>query len=642
MPPGLGAALAVARARVAALAISVTAAAVAFQLFMKFGAADGLDNLDLTRAGLILISTWWLAWGAAQGLMGLTTRAAPPRVKAPPHQGRAIVLVPVYNEDPMVTFARIAAMEASLQAARAARGGAEVHFAILSDTRNTEIAALEQIWFLRLLAETGARGRIFYRRRTDNTGKKAGNIEEFITRSGAAYDYAVILDADSLMEGETILEMLARMEAEPRLGLLQTLPKVVRAQTLFGRAMQFSAAFYSPVFARGLAMMQGRSGPFWGHNAAVRVRAFAESCGLPALAGKPPFGGHILSHDYVEAALLARAGWTVRLDDDLEGSFEEGPENIVDHAKRDRRWCQGNLQHARLLAAPRLKLWSRFVFVQGIFAYVAPLFWLGFILVSIVATVTAPPPDYFPTPYWPFPVFPADETSKAIGLFIGIIGLLILPKALIAFDAAASGRAAGFGGGLRAALSTLSELVLSSITAPVFLMYQTRAVLQVLMGRDGGWPTNNRGDGTLSLRTALVAGRWISAWGLAGGAATWIWAPGLVPWLSPVVVPMVLAPLILWATARPWRGRLFTTPFDRRAPAIVAAHDAVLTRWEGLAAQGAVLPPLGTQTAAVPVQQEDADAPARGISDTGAPGPEASQNRHDPADAPRPAEETHG
>ncbi|MEH0072447.1 glycosyltransferase family 2 protein [Pannonibacter sp. Pt2-lr] len=147
--------------------------------------------------------------------------------------------------------------------------------------------------------------------------------------------------------------MVRRMEAEPKLGLLQALPQVIGLSTLFGRMLQFSAAFYSPVFTRGVAALQGTEGPFWGHNALIRVRAFAESCGMGALTGKPPFGGHILSHDTVEAAMLARDGWTVRVDPDLEGSYEEAPANIVAYAKRDRRWCQGNLQHARLLIAPR-------------------------------------------------------------------------------------------------------------------------------------------------------------------------------------------------------------------------------------------------------------------------------------------------
>lgn len=567
-------------ARAAAFALSLVSGAGAFMLFLQFGMADGLDGIDILRSALILISTWWLAWGAVQGLMGLATR--PPRVaRAAPEpalNARIVVLVPVYNEDPVATFSRIAAMDASLQAT--GQGG-QFHIAILSDSRNEAIAARERLWFLRLVKDRGAQGRIFYRRRADNRGKKAGNIEDFIQKSGAAYDFALILDADSLMEGETIVEMARRMQAEPDLGLLQTLPVVTRARTRFGRAMQFSAAFHSPIFARGLAMMQGRTGPFWGHNAMVRMRAFAESCGLPELRGRPPFGGHIMSHDYVEAALLARAGWRVRLDDDLAGSFEEGPENLVDHAKRDRRWCQGNLQHTRLLLAPGLNAWSRFVFVQGIMAYISPLFWLGFIMASVAAPFFAPPPDYFPEPYWPFPIFPHAETSKAIGLAVGVFGLLILPKLAVALDAMLSGRARGFGGSLRTVQSVLWELLFSSITAPVLLAFQTRSVLQVLLGRDGGWPTNNRGDARLSLVEAWAASHWIVSSGVVGLFATYLLAPGLVVWLLPVTLPMILAPAIIAWSSRPGRSGVFATPMERSPSPVMLRQQQLLSAWEG-------------------------------------------------------------
>jgi membrane glycosyltransferase len=576
-PPRQGGMIEARVSRFLALAASIIAAVTAGLVFYSYGTADGPDQLDVVRAALILISTWWLAWGAAQGLLGLTTHARP-YVSACTARlsSRTAILVPVYNEDPEVTFARIAAMDASL---RATGLGDAFDFAVLSDTRLEPVAAQEQAWFARLVQDCQAQGRMFYRRRQANTGKKAGNIEDFITTSGAAYDFALILDADSLMEGTTIVEMVRRMEAAPDLGLLQSLPHIVRAKSRFGRAMQFSAAFYSPAFARGLAMMQGRSGPFWGHNALVRVRAFAESCGLPTLSGPPPFGGHILSHDYVEAALLARAGWKVRLDDDLQGSYEEGPENIVDHAKRDRRWCQGNLQHMRLLGAPGLYGWSRFVFLQGIFAYIAPVFWLAFIVASIIAPYFAPGPNYFPDPDWPFPVFPPDASFKAIGLAVGVFGLLILPKLLIVMDATATGRARGFGGAIRAALSTLSELLLSSITAPVFLMYQTRSVFQVLSGRDGGWPANNRGDGALGLNEAWAATWWITTYGILGLLLTGYLAPELLAWMLPVAVPMIFAPFLVAWSSRPQQTGLFAVPADLEQPEILRLHDACLARW---------------------------------------------------------------
>ncbi|MBQ1202650.1 MAG: glucans biosynthesis glucosyltransferase MdoH, partial [Loktanella sp.] len=344
--------------------------------------------------------------------------------------------------------------------------------------------------------------------------------------------------------------------------------------------MQFSTAFNSPVFARGLAMMQGHTGPFWGHNAIIRVHAFAQSCGLPELAGKPPFGGHILSHDYVEAALLARAGWIVRLDDDLTGSFEEGPENIVDHAKRDRRWCQGNLQHTRLVFAPGLRRWSRFVFVQGILAYLVSLVWLGFLLASILAPSYSPPVVHFPTQYWPLPPMPPDETTLAIGLVIGIFGLLILPKLMIGADAVLRGRARAFGGWWLATRSTMAELALSAITAPILMMYQTRSVFQVLLGRDGGWPAHDRGDGTLRLSDAAAASYWIVILGCLGLGLASILSSSLIPWLLPVTLPMVLAPFIISWLSRPGDPALFVTPQEMDPSKVIQFRAEVLDMWQ--------------------------------------------------------------
>ena len=564
--------------RAVALTAAGLAAAAAFLLFLQYGAADGLDALDLGRAGLILLTTWWLAWGAAQACVGLLAGMRAPRHGTASLRGRAVVIVPVYNEDAVATFARVAAMEASL----AATGeGARFSFAILSDTRNEGIAAEERLWFLRLLRDTGGEGRIFYRRRADNPGRKAGNIEDFLTRSGGAYDYALILDADSLMEGETIVEMVRRMEADPRLGLLQTLPKVIRARARFGRAQQFSAAAFAPVFARGQAVMQGHAGPFWGHNALVRVAAFAQACGLPSLPGPAPFGGPILSHDYVEAAMLARAGWTVRLDEDLEGSFEEGPETLIDHAKRDRRWCQGNLQHAGLIGARGLRPWSRFTFFQGIFAYLAPLFWLAFLALSILAAITAPlHPDYF-LPENPIPVFPIDMTGKAVALGFGIFGLLFLPKLLIALDAIRTGRAAGFGGPVAMLRGTLAEVMLSSVTAPIFLMFQTRSVCQVLMGYDGGWPPQTRAGGRLALAASWAATWWMVAAGAAGVTATLLWAPGLTLWLAPVLVPMMAAPLLVTLLSGEDRTGLFRVPSEFAPSPVLRRHARILRGWRG-------------------------------------------------------------
>lgn len=565
-------------ARTFALVLAGAMGVGACWLILMASETDGITVLDALRAFLILVTTAWLAWGAAQALLGLVSRppAPPGPHPAPALPSRTVVMVPICNEDPVATFARVAAMDASIAEAGLRDS---VQIAILSDSRDDAVAQRERFWFARLLAETSGEGRIFYRRRTSNEGRKAGNIEEFIRRFGGAYDFAVILDADSLMEGRTIAEMIRRMEAEPDLGLLQTLPRIIEARSVFGRAQTFSAAFYAPDFARGLARMQGTTGPFWGHNAIVRVRAFAESCGLPELSGKPPFGGQVLSHDYVEAALLARQGWIVRLDDDLEGSYEEGPENIVAHARRDRRWCQGNLQHSRLVGAPGLRFWHRFVFIQGILAYLSSLIWGAFLAVSALSALDVGKPNYFPLPHQLFPVFPDDQTKKIVGLAIGVVGLLVLPKLLIWVKAALNGRVRGFGGAARAFGGFAAELLLSSLTAPVMLMYQGRAVLQVLSGRDGGWPANQRGEGRLTLAEAWAASNWIALTGIAGLVGLFFFLPELLLWMTPVFLPMIAAPVLIALSSRTLDSRLFATPAEAAPAPVILRARAVHAAW---------------------------------------------------------------
>ena len=568
--------------RLGAVVFSLIVSFAATELFIRYANADGMSAVDIFRCVLIAISTAWLAWGAALSLLGLlyVPEAIARLADGVAAKGRTAILVPVYNEDPISTFSRVAAMDKSLE--RLGVIGA-FDFAILSDTTSDAIAEHEAISWGQLVAERQGEGRIFYRRRTVNIGKKAGNIEDFMRRSGGAYEYALILDADSLMDGKTIVEMVRRLEADPDLGLLQTLPTIIYARSFFGRAMQFSATYFSPIFARGLATLQGYEGPFWGHNALVRVRAFAESCGLPQLSGKPPFGGHILSHDFVEAALLARAGWKVRLDPDLQASYEENPQNLLEHAKRDRRWCQGNLQHARLLLAPNLRLWSRFVFAQGIMAYIASPIWLLFLLTSIASPFFAPRPDYFPEPHFPFPIFPADETMMAVFLVSGIWCLLVLPKLVIVLRGLFSGDNRHFGGTLQALVSTLAEVLLSSIIAPLMLWFQSRAVLQVMLGADGGWSATDRGGGRLALSDAWTASKWIVLSGILTLAFAITAAHSMIVWLIPVAGPMIFAPLVIWGTSQNaesgWQHYLFATPPEFHPPTVMALRDQILNDW---------------------------------------------------------------
>lgn len=574
------------------VAFAVMTGAIATLIFVDYAGAIQLNSFYWLAAALLGLCIAWLAWGAYLGVLGLAPMRR--RYREVDHiTARTVVLVPICNEDAVVTMARVAAMHRQM-----AHVPAQIDFAILSDTQDPLNAQAEEAALARLLAEHGGQGdgqgggRIFYRRRHENSGRKAGNIADFIRTSGAAWDFALILDADSLMEAETVATMIRRMEAAPDLTLLQSLPQIVRARSVFGRAMQFSATCHGPVFTRGLARLQGRTGPYWGHNALVRIRAFAACCGLPELTGRAPSGGHILSHDYVEAALLARGGWTVRVDPDLQGSYEEAPENVVSHARRDRRWCQGNLQHARLLRTPGLRLWSRAVFVQGILSYLAPAAWALFLIAVMFAGLWQAAPDYLVgvvaiytegLGFKPMllPDLPLDASRRAVILLVGVVCLLVLPKLLVLAEAIVTRRSRGHGGSLPTAGSVLAELLLSAVLAPVLMAFQVRSVVQVLCGQDGGWPPNARAEGKLTLAEA-----WAAAWfvTLAGGSAL-IFVSLLLPqqlvWLLPVLVPMLLAPVIISMTSHATgETALFATPQESARPDIVALHDAILARWQ--------------------------------------------------------------
>lgn len=551
-------------------------------LLLRATANDGTSTLDMLRATLFVATTFWLVLGGLNGVIGALSPSPPKVLGQAPPRGMTAILVPVYNEDPRTTFSRIAAMQRSLDALGVSH---RFHFAVLSDTRSEVAAAEEVVWFARLVEELPETSRVFYRRRAENTGRKAGNIEDFVQKSGGAYDYALILDADSLMDGATIAEMARRMDADPQLGLLQTVPQVIGGESIFGRGMAFASSYYGPAFSRGVSALQGMEGPYWGHNAIIRMQAFAQSCGLPALSGDPPFGGHILSHDYVEAALLARAGWKVRLAVDLDGSYEEGPENLVDYAKRDRRWCQGNLQHARLLRAPRLRLWSRFIFLQGIMAYLASPLWLLLLIAGVAGTA-------MPDRGW------SNPSSIDAWILAGAVATwLILPKLVVLVRNALSGVNRNFGGTLRVSVSVLAEIMLSTALAPILLCFQSRAVLQILLGLDGGWPATDRASSRLSLEEAFAASWWMMAAASLAVAVVVVLAPATLPWLMPVAVPAVLAPVLISLSSRRSRSlRLFAAPVELSVPDIIRDQRRLLAKWSSVSIgpeSDAVAPRLG-------------------------------------------------
>ena len=401
-------------------------------------ASGGLTPLKILLLFLYAILILWVAssfWSATVGFWLLFTRYdyfARRRNKVAgdstplPAAARTAILMPLYNEDPGRVFAGIRAIWQSLQAT----GEADVFdFFVLSDTRDVNAWVQEECEWQRLCEEMNAHGRIFYRNRKENIARKSGNIADFVERWGARYRYMIVLDADSIMAGDTLVRMVRLMEANPDTALIQAPPVPVNRESLFARVLQFASAAYGPMFTAGAGFWQLGSSNFWGHNAIIRVAPFAAHCGLPSLPGREPFGGVILSHDFVEAAMLRRAGWRVWLAYELKGSYEELPPTLIDFAKRDRRWCEGNLQHTRLINARDMHPVSRLHFVMGVMSYLSSPLWMLFLIVTgIDAYIQAQAiPVYFFSDHIE-PVWPVSFTVEMKIVLIFTLAMLFLPK----------------------------------------------------------------------------------------------------------------------------------------------------------------------------------------------------------------------
>ncbi len=494
---------------------------------------------------------------------------------------RTALAVPICDESVPRVFAGLRAMRESLASA-----GADPAFDlfILSDSVDPDIISDELSAWAEWRKHAPPGGGIYYRRRRVRQKRKSGNIADFCRRFGRQYRYMIVLDADSVMSGETLTRLVALMESHPQVGIIQTAPKVIRARSLFARVQQFSSRLYGPMFAAGLHYWQLGDCPYWGHNAILRVEPFMKHCALPRLSGKPPFGGDILSHDFVEAALLGRAGFSVWLAFDLGGSYEETPESLLEEMKRDQRWCQGNLQHLRLLFTKGLAPTHRALFLNGIFSYVSAALWLGFLVASTVeaALWTLVGPDYFSAGRSLFPTWPVWRPERVEGLVGAVVCVLFLPKFMAMFLALKADWGASFGGVGSLFRSVLAESLASALLAPVRMAFYSRFVLRNMLGQAVGWAggADEQGETT-----------WRSAWrhhGLDVAAAS-VWAasvywlhPGAFWWLTPVAGALVLsAPLSVWASRAALGNRArsagwLLTPEELQPPTVVARVEAEL------------------------------------------------------------------
>lgn len=551
-------------------------------MMWKVLAMNGISVLEACLLVLFVALFAWIALSFSGAVAGFLTAVfdrgyklgIDPDQPLPVVHTRTALLMPTYNEDPRRLLAGLQAIYESV----ADTGQlAQFDFFVLSDTRREDIGLAEEQAFAALCDAVGGHERLFYRRRGDNSGRKAGNIADWVRRFGGGYPQMLILDADSLMTGDTIVRLVAGMEHNPDVGLIQTLPAVIGGRTLFARMQQFGGRVYGPVIGRGVAWWHGAESNYWGHNAIIRTQAFAENAGLPALPGREPFGGHVLSHDFVEAALMRRGGWATHMVPYLKGSYEEGPPTLTDMLVRDRRWCQGNLQHAKVVGSKGLHWVSRMHMMIGIGHYFTAPMWGMLMLVGIAIPLFQGGIDFnemlhlSPGVYWRH-----QDEEKVIRMFAMTMVVLLTPKVL-GYIAMLLDRVdrRGCGGGIRALLSMLLETVLAALMAPVVMYVQSRGVAEVLAGKDSGWDAQQRDDGGISWPALIRGYGGLSVFGLFMGTLAYAVSPSLAAWMAPVVVGMVLAiPVVALTSSRSagtvmHRLRLMEIPEETAPPKVL-------------------------------------------------------------------------
>ncbi len=474
------------------------------------------------------------------------------------------ICMPVFNEDVTRVYEGLRSIYLSLEATGQSKN---FDFFILSDSDKTSQWIEEETAWLELCRQLKAFGRIFYRKRRKPINRKSGNVSDFCRRWGRRYRYMVVLDADSLMSGALLTSMVRIMEKNPGIGILQTFPKQIAADTLLGRVMQFAQALYGPPFMAGLDYWQCGEANFWGHNAILRLAPFIEHCALPPLPKNAPFGGHILSHDFVEAALMRKAGYAVRLLPTTRGSYEEGPPTLVDMLKRDRRWCQGNIQHLWLVFAKGWHPMSRVNFLHGILSYVSSLLWFFFL--TLVTYLAATPTAHT-----------APQALLAEKILLGVTVMLIfLPKTVILLDEVITGRMFK---PLRLRfltfISSLLDTVIFTLMAPVLMVFHSRFVIYTLIGKSVSWITQRRKiDGGIAWAEIIFTFVSVTLLGLAWaaiGAAIGmrLGSFAFLVWISPILLSLVVSIPVAALVSAGWSGRrlgFLLTPEEHAPPTVL-------------------------------------------------------------------------
>ncbi len=516
-------------------------------------AQNGLDALDIALIACFVVSSPWTVLGFWNAVIGFGLLKLDPhwRARVAPHMAagdtdapirlRTAILMTLRNEDPRRALTKLERVRRSIDATGFGR---HFDFFVLSDTSDPEIAAEEERLVARWKAGAGGSHNIVYRRRDENTGYKAGNVADFVRRWGGDYALMLPLDADSLMAGREIIRMVRIMEATPRLGILQSLMVGTPSPSAFSRILQFGGRHGMRSFTMGSAWWQGDCGPFWGHNALVRIAPFAAHCDLPVLPGSPPLGGYVLSHDQVEAAMMRAGGFEVRVMPVEAESWEDSPPTLLDFLKRDMRWCQGNMQYFQLLNLPGLHAVSQIQLLIATMGYISAAAWMLLVIFAGLKAASGSLELFDPT--------------IGLALLGAVIFMSLAPKLMGVLDTALTpGVLRRYGGAHRFGFGVLFEILFMLLLAPVIAAALTIFMVGLLFGRSVRWNGQERDAYRLTWRTA-AARLWPQT--LFGALLLGVFAvflPGVLPWMSPMIAGLLLAIPLAVLSASPEVGAVF-------------------------------------------------------------------------------------
>ncbi|MCF2870432.1 glucans biosynthesis glucosyltransferase MdoH [Octadecabacter sp. G9-8] len=547
--------------------------------FTQWFAMNGFSWFEGVVVGLMVFTFFWISLSVSTAVAGALTVLNPrPRkaVRGAAEPLNVALLMPIYNEFTSDVFGNAAAMMSSLKHQKSPH---TYTLFVLSDTRDNATAAKELRAFQTL--RVSFPGKVFYRRRVENTDYKVGNLSEWIERHGGAYPAMLVLDADSLMSGPAIVELTDALAREPGAGLIQSFPMLIGAQTVFGRMLQFATRIYGAAPAAGLAKWSDGEGNFWGHNAIIRTKAFASCAGLPRLASRRGDTHLIMSHDFIEAALLRRAGWSVRFLPHIQGSYEEVPATLIDFVLRDRRWCQGNLQHMRLLRTRGFHVVSRFHLLCGIISYLVSPAWLMLLVVwALFSGGTQTNAVRYFSGYDPQVNWPDLGAGNGLVILGFVYAMLLTPKLIGAMVAPRTGLGMhSVGGTAQYIASVTTEIILSIAYAPILMVQQSISVARRTVGFSETWKPQQRHGGTYSI--AAMSKFHLFETVIGALLVTGIMLGVVTLWLSPIAASLFLAiPLSALSgmnlNAYRWSARQLATPEHLNPPDIVA--DALAKR----------------------------------------------------------------